>query len=247
MQSYEVHVIFAIKFIEKFLHLLKILKTIMKNVYPSLLLVCLLVGCKLDKDYIPLSEISFAEAEMQKNQGRSSWQKPGLVINKLGDISDKTVADIGAGTGFFSFRMALKAKKIISTDIDANMIELIELQKENLPAEISQKIETRLVKPTETGLKKDEADIIVIVNTITLIDNPENYLKAAKDVLIDGGKILLVDFKKNVSAMSAPPADERLSTDQTADLLTAAGFTIEEKDETTLDYQYIIIASKQAG
>jgi len=218
----------------------------MNNKCLYLILTIFIFSCKFEKDFIPLSDISFAEAEMQKNHGRSSWQKPGLVINKLGDISEKTIADIGAGTGFFSFRLAMKAKKIISTDIDKHMIELIELQKENLPTEVSQKIETRLVLPSETGLKKDEADVMVIVNTITYIDNPVRYLKAANDVLVDGGKILLVDFKKSVNTMSAPPPEERFTVEETADMLVNAGFKIEEKDDTTLEYQYIIVATKQA-
>ena len=204
----------------------------------------LFLGCKFEQEYLPLSDISFAEAEMQKNHGRSSWQKPGLVINKLGDLTDKTVADIGAGTGFFSFRLAMKAKKIISTDIDSNMIELIELQKENLPVDISQKIETRLVNPSRTGLRKGEADIIVIVNTITYIKNPVRYLKEVHEVLNEGGKLLIVDFKKEVNTQSAPPQEERFDTDEAVTLLNSAGFHQIEKDENTLEYQYIILASK---
>ncbi|MBK7700753.1 MAG: hypothetical protein IPJ39_19500 [Saprospiraceae bacterium] len=50
------------------------------------------------------------EEESSVNIGRAIWQKPGLVIEKLGDISDKVIADIGAGTGYFSLRLAPRAK-----------------------------------------------------------------------------------------------------------------------------------------
>ncbi len=204
----------------------------------------LMSTCKLENDLIPLTDLSFAQSEMQKNQGRSSWQKPHLVINKLGDISDKTIADIGAGTGFFSFRLAMKAKKIISTDIDSTMIELIELQKENLPTEISAKIESRLVLPTDPGLLHDETDIVVIINTITFIANPNQYLNRLHDICKLGTKILVVDFKKIAVNMPAPPIEERFEAQEVAQLLSDAGFVINEIDESTLDYQYIITAEK---
>ena len=49
---------------------------------------------------------------------RLIWQKPDMVINRLGDLSNKTVVDLGAGTGFFAFRVIPKAKKTIALDID---------------------------------------------------------------------------------------------------------------------------------
>ncbi|NJO92951.1 MAG: hypothetical protein HC831_31295 [Chloroflexia bacterium] len=45
------------------------------------------------------------------NPEREKWQKPDLVIDKLGDLSNKTIGDIGAGTGYFSFRLAKKQKR----------------------------------------------------------------------------------------------------------------------------------------
>jgi 2-polyprenyl-3-methyl-5-hydroxy-6-metoxy-1,4-benzoquinol methylase len=203
-----------------------------------------LISCKLDKSFNPLPDISFVEAEMQKNQGRSSWQKPNLIINKLGDISQKTVADIGAGTGFFSFRLGMKAKKVISVDIDSSMVSLIELQKENLPLEISAKIETRLVKPNDSGLEKGEADIIVIVNTITFIENPFEYLKKLYDICEVGNELLVVDFKKIPVNMNAPPLEERFTASEVMNLIKSAGFTMTEVDEEILEYQYIILAKK---
>ncbi len=219
-------------------------KTVMiaKKIYVFIFIA--LISCKLDNSFNPLPDISFAEAEMQKNQGRSSWQKPNLIINKLGDISQKSVADIGAGTGFFSFRLGMKANKVISVDIDSNMVSLIELQKENLPQEISAKIETRLVQSNDSGLKKGEVDVIVIVNTITFIDNPFEYLKKLYDICEVGNELLIVDFKKIPVNMNAPPIEERFNASEVVNLLKSAGFTITEVDEEILEYQYIVLAKK---
>ena len=40
-----------------------------------------------------------------ESRDRLVWQKPEMVIKRLGDLSLKTVADLGAGTGFFAFRL----------------------------------------------------------------------------------------------------------------------------------------------
>ena len=58
--------------------------------------------------------------------GRVFWQKPQVVIDKLGDLSDLVVADLGAGSGFFSRRLAQQAKKVIALEIDQNMIPVID-------------------------------------------------------------------------------------------------------------------------
>ncbi len=57
-----------------------------------------------------------------ENPARAEWQKPEWVIEQLGDLTGKTVADIGAGTGYFAFRIARKAKKVIAIDIDERFL-----------------------------------------------------------------------------------------------------------------------------
>lgn len=54
---------------------------------------------------------------------RVIWQKPEMVMELLGDMKDKVVADIGAGTGFFTFRLLQQAKKVIAVDIDKGPLE----------------------------------------------------------------------------------------------------------------------------
>jgi predicted RNA methylase len=57
------------------------------------------------------------------------WQKPDLVIQQLGDVNGKTVADLGAGTGYFSRRIAYKGARVIAIDIDPQAIQWMQEQK----------------------------------------------------------------------------------------------------------------------
>jgi SAM-dependent methyltransferase len=178
------------------------------------------------------------------NVGRAIWQKPGLVIEKLGDISDKVIADIGAGTGYFSFRLAPRAKKVIAIEIDEALIKYIDSSKINLPSEKQDLLETRLAKSDNPMLKDNEADIILIINTIAYIDDLPSYLKILKKGLNTNGKIIIVDYKMKKLPINSPPKSERIYLDKLEELLEASGYDIIETDDTSLDFQYIITATK---
>lgn len=179
-----------------------------------------------------------------QNKGRDVWQQPSLVINKLGDLAKKTVADIGAGTGFFTFRLLFKAQKVIAIDIDPNMIEIMENFKLNLDKNIQEKLETRLALPNNSKLVDNEADIILIINTFAYIGERVSYLKHLKSKLKSGGKIMIVDFKSRKLPIDAPEDKYRLPLFQVERDLTEAGYQLIESDDQTLNYQYILIAEK---
>ena len=180
------------------------------------------------------------------NKGRDIWQKPSIVLDLLGDLSDKTVADIGAGPGYFTFRIALKAKKVIAVDIDTFSLELINTFKRNLPPELQGKIETRLAKPDDPLLEKGEADIIVIINTISEISPRKKYLKTLLPALKKGGKLVIVDYKlKKLPIQEAPPQENRVPLNVLENELAQLGYDPVISDDTSLDYQYIVFAHKK--
>jgi 2-polyprenyl-3-methyl-5-hydroxy-6-metoxy-1,4-benzoquinol methylase len=180
--------------------------------------------------------------DVYHNIGRAIWQKPGLVIEKLGDVSDKTIADIGAGTGYFSVKLAPKSKKVIAIEIDTNLLRKIDSLKTTLPLDSQIKLETRLAMPENPNLLEKEVDIILIINTIAYIPNTEKYLKTIKKGLKKGGKIMIIDYKMKKLPINAPPKAERIYLDVLEDLLIKSGYTLIQSDDTSLEYQYIITA-----
>lgn len=182
--------------------------------------------------------------ENSVNLGRAIWQKPGLVIEKLGDVSDKTIADIGAGTGYFSFKLAYKAKKVIAVEIEPELLRYIDSSKVKLPVDKRNRIETRLAKPDDPNLKPEEADIILIINTIAYIKDIPNYLQTLKKGLKKDGQIMVIDYKMKMLPINAPPKSERIYLDKLEEMFIAAGYKIIKTDDTSLDYQYIIKVQK---
>lgn len=178
----------------------------------------------------------------KENVGRSSWQQPELVVNKLGNLEGKVVADIGAGTGYFVLRLAYKNAKVIAIDIDPLMINFIESFKENLPKEVQDNISTRLAKPNNPMLKDNEVDKVIIINTASYISKLENYLATLKKGIKSEGSIMILDYKNKIIDIPAPPLDDRVSIGKLQTYLANAGYKNIIVDDTSLEYQYIITA-----
>ncbi|NUO00402.1 MAG: class I SAM-dependent methyltransferase [Saprospiraceae bacterium] len=175
---------------------------------------------------------------------RVIWQKPDMVLNLLGGLDGKAVADIGAGTGFFTLRMAQKARKVIAIDIDPRFINYLDSIKTlELPEQFQTRIETRLGKPDNPQLKTGEVNVVVIVNTFMYIRDQVGYLKILREALTPGGKILIVDFKKKRTPVG-PPNDIRVPIHIVEEALYEAGYKNVLANDTALDYQYILVAER---
>ena len=182
--------------------------------------------------------------ENSTNIGRAIWQKPGLVIQKLGDVSDKVIADLGTGTGYFSFKLALQAKKVIAIDIEPTLLKYIDSTKVKLPVDKRHRIETRLAQSDNPNLQPEEADIVLIINTIAYIMDLPSYFQILKKGMKKGGQIMIIDYKMKRLPINAPPKSERIYLDKLEEMLIEAGYKVTETDDTSLDYQYIIKAEK---
>ncbi|MDX1939765.1 MAG: class I SAM-dependent methyltransferase [Saprospiraceae bacterium] len=183
-------------------------------------------------------------AEDYTNTNRVIWQKPDMIIDLLGDVSNKTVADIGAGTGFFALRITPKAKKVIAIDIDERFVEYLDSVKQlELPENLQPKLEARLADPNDPHLQAEEADAVIIVNTFMYIENKVEYLKILQKGMSKGGKLVIVDFKKKRSPLG-PPSEIRMPIHVVEEALYEAGYRNIETNDTALDYQYIVTAQK---
>lgn len=180
----------------------------------------------------------------EASTNRSSWQKPDLVLSKLGDIEGKSIADIGTGTGYFAYRMAYKGAHVIAIDVDADMLDLMQNFKVNLPSTVAQNLKTRLVPPDDPKIMEEEADHAIIINTIAYIDNRPTYCAKVRNGLKPGGSLMIVDFKYQDLDIDAPPLEQRVPIGTLQSELKKAGFNDIEVDDQSLQYQYIITATR---
>lgn len=175
-----------------------------------------------------------------ESDGRAEWQKPDVVLDQLGDLTGKTVMDIGAGTGYFSFRLAQRGANVIAADVDDRFQEYIVEQKEKTGLD---NIETRKVPYDSPGLSPAEADAVIIVNTYHHINDRAEYFAKVLEGLKPGGRLFVVDYKKEETP-HGPPLNHRMSAETVENELREAGFSRMELDRTTLPYQYMVMAHK---
>lgn len=176
-------------------------------------------------------------------QSRVIWQKPDLVLNLLGDLKGKTVADIGAGTGFFAFRVANEGAKVIAIDIDPRAIEWINSEKVKYPVEVRTLLETRLATPDDPNLQPQEADLVLMVNTYIYISDRIAYFNNLRKGLGTDAEVIIIDFKDTDTPIGPAP-QERIGMSQVQKELAKAGYRVSLADSTSLEYQYIIKAAK---
>lgn len=176
-----------------------------------------------------------------EDPSRDIWQKPAKVIDKMGDLTGKTVVDIGAGTGYFTFQIAAKAEKVIATDIETSFLEYINERKLEYYPQLDAKIVTRLTQPDDPFIAPQEADWVLLVNTYHYLPDKIKYLSKVKKGLKPKGCLLLIDFKQQPSEKLRGNAPV-VNISEVANNLSASGFTRITVDDTTLPYQYIISA-----
>ena len=182
---------------------------------------------------------SFEElVEKFENPERDQWQKPDLVIEKLGDIKGKKIADIGAGTGYFSRRLAQKGASVLALDIDEQFLNFI-----NTHSSDSLTIVTRKIPFNSPQLDSAEVDAVIVVDTYHHIENRYDYFRDVWRGMKAGGQLMVVDFKKKKTP-HGPPTEKRVEGFDVMRELQKTGFIKVVIDTKTLDYQYIIMAKK---
>jgi len=171
---------------------------------------------------------------------RNEWQQPEKVIELMGDVTKKKVIDVGAGSGYFSFRLVDAGARVIAADVNDEFQAYIRKKKDELGIKDKQ-LETRLIPYDEPGLTDGEVDYILVVNTYHHIEDRVSYFAKAKKGLKKEGKLVIVDyFKKEME--KGPPMKHRISSAKVMEELKEAGYEEMDLDVNTLSYQYVIVA-----
>lgn len=188
-----------------------------------------------------MNESEFQELVQRfENPEREEWQKPEKVLAFIGDLKGKTIIDIGAGTGYFVFRLSDEAEKIIAADADERFIEYIDDKNKK---HRKKNLITRKAEYESAPVSENEADVVMMVNVYHHIENRVAYFKKVLTGLKNGGVLIVVDFKKRALPVGPPP-EMKLHADDVIEELKSAGFRSFAKDTSELAYQYMIRAGK---
>lgn len=167
---------------------------------------------------------------------RNEWQKPEEVIRFLGDLKNKTIIDIGAGTGYFEFKMNEPSAKIIAADVDERFIKYID---DRILKEKKNNITSRKAEYEKPPIGEKEADIVFMVDVYHHIENRKDYFSLVKKGLKPNGEMVIVDFKKG-DFEHGPPNEMKIHQQDIINEMKLSGFKLVTQDTTTLKYQYML-------
>lgn len=187
-------------------------------------------------EYMHQSSVDQLVGRFESEQ-RDAYQKPEKVMEYLGDLKGKTVMDIGAGSGYFSIKLADKGAHVIAADVDEEFQGYLSdrIQKNKI-----KNIETRKIPYDSPLLGDGEADMVFMSNTYHHIENREAYFAKVKKGTKNGGELVIVDFFD--AELPVGPKHHKVSIDTVIDELKKAGYSQFEVNVNLLPYQYIIRA-----
>ena len=172
---------------------------------------------------------------------RDEWQEPERIMDALGIADGARVADVGAGGGWFTIRLAKRVGpngRVYAEDIQHEMIESIarRVQRENL-----RWVETKLGTTTDPKLPGN-LNAVLIVDTYPQLDEPVLILRHLAAALAPNGRLGIVDWRKDVFG-PGPAMNERLEPEAIIRDATRAGLRLHAHHKF-LRYQYLLVFTR---
>jgi ubiquinone/menaquinone biosynthesis C-methylase UbiE len=170
---------------------------------------------------------------------REAEEEPSRAIEALGLRPGMTVADIGAGSGYYTVRMARRVGpdgKVYATDIQMGMLSLLQRRAKQ---EQIQNIVPVLGAVDDPKLPLGALDLALMVDVYHELSAPQVFVRRLREALKPGGRLVLIEFRKEDPRV--PIREEhKMSVAQVRQELTADGYSIDELIDV-LPWQHIIV------
>jgi SAM-dependent methyltransferase len=186
----------------------------------------------------------FQPQDLGKLEGpdREAWQRPELIMDALGIGDGSVVADLGAGGGWFTVRLAKRVGPngvVFAEDIQPQMVEAIQrrVQREGL-----RNVTTVLGAADHPSLPVERLDAALMVETLYEVEDRHSLLTNVRAALKPAGRLGIVEYRTDGGG-PGPPPEQRLPPAQVIRSVETAGFRF-VRQEQFLPYQYLLIFTR---
>jgi ubiquinone/menaquinone biosynthesis C-methylase UbiE len=152
---------------------------------------------------------SFDDVEHWKavfdDPARDEWQKPAEVVKALALRPGMTVADLGAGTGYFSRHLSAAVGPdgtVLAVEPEPKLLAYL---RDRAEREKTANVVPILASPDDPRLPRRSTDLVLVVDTFHHIDDRIAYFRALRRVLRDGGRVAIVDWQQRPLPVGPPP------------------------------------------
>lgn len=169
---------------------------------------------------------------------RVQEEEPEKALEALNLKPGMKVGDVGAGTGFYSIRIAKRVGpegKVYSNDIQPEMLERL---RANAEAQGVKNIETVLGTESNPKLPPGQLDLVILVDVYHEFSRPQRMLQHIRESLKTDGRLVLLEYRKEDAAVPIRP-EHKMSLSEVRSEVQPEGF-IFEKSVETMPWQHII-------
>jgi ubiquinone/menaquinone biosynthesis C-methylase UbiE len=173
---------------------------------------------------------------------RETEEAPDAALDAIGIQRGATVADVGAGVGYFTWRMAERvgpAGKVYANDIQPQMLELL---RKNIAARHLTNVETVLGQEDDPKLPPGRIDLVLLVDVYHEFSQPQKMLDRIRQSLKPDGRLVLLEYRKEDPSIPIRP-EHKMTVSEVRAEVEPEGFRF-EKNLDTLPRQHILIFRK---
>ena len=174
---------------------------------------------------------------------RSGEERPQAAIAALHLKPTDIVADIGAGTGYFSFRIAalVPQGQVLAVDVQPEMIEILNLLKTEKKMA---NVEPILGSEQSPNLSPNSIDVALLVDVYHELAYPQEMMRAIVTALKPGGRVVLLEYRGENPLIAIKPL-HKMTQKQVKTELTAVGLTW-QATQNLLPQQHLFVFTKSA-
>lgn len=183
--------------------------------------------------------MGYAGAAWLERPEREREEEPSKAIAALDIRPGQVVADVGAGSGYYTVRLAERvgaSGKVFATDIQPEMVKLLQ---QRVARERLTQVDVVQAAEADPQLPRDQLDLILMVDVYHELARPQEMLRRLRTALKSDGRLVLIEFRKE-SAWVPIREEHKMSIKEARTELEAEGYRFDRVIEV-LPWQHILV------
>jgi SAM-dependent methyltransferase len=185
------------------------------------------------------STCSYLGADWLDRPDRDEREQPDRVLDALQLDPHSTVADVGAGTGYFTLRLARRVARVIATDLQPEMLDLLAAK---LAHEHLGNVERIRAGEHDAALPAGCCDLVLMVDVYHELSDPPRVMAGIRRALTERGRLVLVEYRGEDPAVAIKP-EHKMTLPQIKSELGALGFGVVDSLEFLPDQRVVIFTA----